>query len=550
MQSNTFYISTAINYTNGSPHIGHAYEAISADILARYHRILGDDVFFTTGTDEHGQKVLEKATVEGLTPIQLCDKYVGEFQALNTKLQVSNDFYVRTTLPKHYDTAQWLWARAVERGDIYHGAYEGWYNIREEKFVTETEAKSTDYLDPTSGKPLTKTRESSYFFRMSKYQQALLDHIAAHPEFIEPESSRSELLERLKEPLLDLSVSRTTFNWGVPVPEIEGQKAPEGEKHIMYVWFDALSNYLTSVDYATKGPLSKYWPCDVHLIGKDIAWFHAVIWPCMLLSCEIPLPKTILCHGFVNAEDGRKMSKSIGNVVDPTEILERFPAESLRYFCMREGVFGFDYCFNIKALMDRYDAELQGSFGNLVSRALTLCKNHNQSKIPAQTSYSIFDPTEFSTKYQEAFNSYKIQVSLELIHQYLTEVNKWLTEKAPWHMKPAEHDDRLKVVRTILECVYYFAHFLSPIVPHAMEKVFVYLNTPAITLPALKSDWNNLTEGTEVVVGEHVFPRIQLPKHLRPSVENKPAPQKGQKGRESEELARANHLNMFFSSYS
>jgi len=308
-----------------------------------------------------------------MEPIELCDKYVVEFKSLNHTLSVSEDFYIRTTMPKHLDTCRWFWNQSLKNGDIYLGKYEGWYNVREEKFVTETEAAKDKFLDSGSQKPLIKTSEPSYFFRMSKYQHPLIQYIYDNPGFIWPEEREAEVLTRLKEPLLDLSISRTTFNWGVPVPN--------DETHVMYVWFDALTNYISAVDYP-HGELVKFWPADVHLIGKDICWFHTVIWPCMLMSAGVPLPKQVVSHGFVNGPDGRKMSKTYGNVVNPVTVLENYNSDLVRYFCLREGVFGEDFSYSKESLITRNDSELADDIGNLIQRAFSLASLWSEGKVP------------------------------------------------------------------------------------------------------------------------------------------------------------------------
>lgn len=281
-----FYLTTAIAYTNGYPHIGHAYEFLSSDVIVRYHRVLGHDTFFLTGSDEHGQKVEASAEKAGRTPLEHCNVYVAAFKALNQRLAISNSDYLRTTDPRHILTAQKLWNMCAESGDIYLDAYEGWYNEREETFVTDTEAEQCNFQDPSSGVPLKRVKEESYFFRMSKYTERLMAHIEENPSFIEPEQYKNNILGRLKkEGLKDLSLSRTSFSWGIPMPE------GFDSKHVMYVWFDALSNYLTGVNALNKDDkLSSYWPADKHIIGKDIIWFHCVIWPCMLMSAGLPLP--------------------------------------------------------------------------------------------------------------------------------------------------------------------------------------------------------------------------------------------------------------------
>jgi methionyl-tRNA synthetase len=339
-----YYITTAINYTNGPAHMGHAYEAATADVIARFHRLTGAGgsespdgpptrpTYFVTGADEHGQKIAHTAADLGQEPIDICDKYVTGFQVLKQRTLISYDDYVRTTSPRHKRTAQELWRRCDKAGDVYLDNYSGWYNIREETFVTENDAALSDYKDPTSGVPLKQVEEASYFFKMSKYNDLLIKHIEDNPEFILPERHRNQILQRLRsDGLRDLSISRTTFSWGIHVPE--GFDA----NHVMYVWMDALSNYLTGVnglganDDGSLTGLERFWPADVHIIGKDILWFHTVIWPCLLMSAGLALPKTIFAHGFVNDKEGKKMSKTMGNVIDPHDMLDKFDVDTFRW---------------------------------------------------------------------------------------------------------------------------------------------------------------------------------------------------------------------------
>lgn len=320
-----YYLTTAIAYTNGLPHVGHAYEFLTSDVIVRLHRFLGYNTYFLTGSDEHGQKVAESAAKAGLEPLAHCNKYVSAFQRLNDKLRVTNDKYLRTTSEQHQTTAQLLWQKCADAGDIYLDKYEGWYNEREELFVTQAEAEKTNFMDVEKGVPLKRVSEESYFFRMGKYADALIRHIEDNPSFIQPESACSNILARLrKDELKDLSISRTTFSWGIPLSPAFDQSGSSGT-HVMYVWFDALSNYLTGVcavdpDADEAANLSGFWPAGKHIIGKDIIWFHCVIWPTILMSAGMPLPKGVFSHGFVNDKNGRKMSKSLNNSVDPDEV--------------------------------------------------------------------------------------------------------------------------------------------------------------------------------------------------------------------------------------
>ena len=500
-----FYITTAINYANGAPHMGHAYEAVAADVIARYHRLFGREVFFLTGADEHGQKIADKAAEVGMTPIQVCDKHVEQFKHLDGTLDVEFDGYVRTTADQHKELSRALWTRCEKKGGVYLDKYVGWYNVREETFVTETDAAANDFKDPVSGKDLKKMEEPSYFFRLSAYQERLIQHITEHPEFITPEKSRNEILEKLREPLRDLSVSRTTFSWGIPVPgDVPG--------HVMYVWFDALSNYLTGVGWdASKGDPSKassnakFWPADIHLIGKDIVWFHCVIWPAMLMCAEAPLPKTVLAHGFVHGADGKKMSKSIGNVVDPYDVLQRFPVDSFRFFLMRDAPFGGDINFSETALALRHNAELADTFGNLVHRSLALCAKYNGGKVPEEEAdMSVLDVGALRTASEEAYKAHQLDVAAGLAIGGLNAANKYVTDSEPWHLKEGDKK-RLVVVRTVLECIYACCHFLAPFVLDGATKAFAKLNAPPTLISKLRPTLSNLTPGTQCEVGGEVL---------------------------------------------
>jgi len=469
---------------------------MSADIIARYHRNAGRDVFFCTGTDEHGMKIARAAEEQNWTPIQLCDHYVGKFQELNAKLQISYDRFIRTTEQQHKDLARLIFQRALDAGDIYKDTYEGWYNVREEKFVTETEASQSDFKDPVSGKPLTKMQEESYFFKMSKYQTQLIEHIKAHPEFIQPEERRHEILERLsRDKLQDLSVSRTTFSWGVPLPN--------DPKHVMYVWFDALSNYLSAVDYPL-GARARYWPANMHLIGKDIVWFHTVIWPCMLFSANVPLPRTVFCHGFINGPDGKKMSKSIGNVVDPWSMLDKYPVDSFRFFLLREGSFGSDINFVEGNLIERHNSELCDGLYNLVNRTLNLAKTATLARVPDVPPVHIFALDEFVARSEEDYARFRLQETLERLWLTINTTNKFLNDRAPW--KDKDPTSRQTTIRSVLEAIYVLAHYLDPFLPESAQRIFAALHTPKRVLGKLS--WNNLAVDTPLEE-KYAFTKIE-----------------------------------------
>jgi methionyl-tRNA synthetase len=497
-----FYITTAINYANGAPHIGHAYEGITSDIIARYHQMIGRDVFFLTGSDEHGQKVAAKAASLGMTPIEVCNKYVSGFQDLNKRCNLGNDAYVRTTSEKHKLNASTLWKRCEANGDIYLDKYEGWYNIREEKFVPENEAKLNDYKDE-DGTPLSKVKEESYFFRMGKYQKQLIEHYEKNLDFVLPISRRNEMLSRLKkDELRDLSASRTTFDWGIPIPN------DASKKHVMYVWFDALSNYLTGVDVllGDESKLKKYWPCNVHVIGKDILWFHSVIWPTMLMSAGIPLPKTIFAHGFVNAADGRKMSKSFGNTIDPHKCLDIVPSDTFRYYLIRETPYGADMSFSEDAMKIVHNSDLADSLGNLFSRAVAMCKRYCGGKIPDEKSEGSFDIEKIIKKVENVMETYELSKMAGAFISSVHDVNKYLTDREPWKMK--DEKKRAGVVRTILESCFYFAHFFAPICPVASSKMLKTLNVGMKPLLELSIGFDNLPNGQVIGNAEVLFPKL------------------------------------------
>jgi methionyl-tRNA synthetase len=372
-----FYITTAISYPNGRPHIGHAYEAIAADAMARFRRAQGRDVRLVTGTDEHGLKMVQTARAEGRETLEYADEMSGYFRKMCDDLNISYDAFVRTTEPRHYEASKAIWQAMEANGDLYLDRYEGWYSVRDEAFYDESElvpGEGGEKLSP-QGTPVEWTAEETWFFRLSKYQEPLLALYRDQPDFIRPESRRNEVVRFVEGGLKDLSVSRTSFDWGVPVPGAPG--------HVMYVWVDALTTYMTGVGYPErKGDYDRFWPADVHLIGKDIVRFHAVYWPAFLMSAGLPLPKQIFGHGFLLAR-GEKMSKSLGNVVDPMDLADRFGVDQLRYFLLREISFGQDGSYSAEAIVNRANSELANSFGNLAQRSLSMIFKNLDGVLPA-----------------------------------------------------------------------------------------------------------------------------------------------------------------------
>eukprot|EP00388_Colpodella_angusta_P043111 GDKK01058482.1.p1 GENE.GDKK01058482.1~~GDKK01058482.1.p1 ORF type:complete len:602 (+),score=182.55 GDKK01058482.1:1-1806(+) len=527
-----YYLTTAINYTNGLPHMGHAYEAVIADVLTRYHRSFGRNVFFLTGTDEHGQKIAQTAASDAwnCSPQELCDHFANAFQTLNRRLSINNDYYVRTSSDVHKETARALWRKAREAGDIYLSEYEGWYNTREETYVTEKEAEATGFKDPVSGKDLTLMKECSYFFKMSKYQTQLIEHINAHPEFIQPEFRKNEILGRLSEPLLDLCISRTKFSWGVPVPSND-DGTNDHEAHVMYVWFDALSNYLTGIDYFHHRPdvkdsegvhLSAFWPANVHLIGKDIMWFHCVIWPTILMSCNIPLPKAVVCHGFVNAADGKKMSKSLGNVVDPNDCLDLVGNDSFRYFVMQAAKLGEDFPFVREQMFDIHNAILNDQLGNLIHRATNMTQKYCEGVTPSHSSRDAavmdsfpapFNPSTVVARLEGCLAKHQTQEALEAVTNAVRETNKFLQDSKPWDKERSE-EERQVIMRRVLCAIHAIGHLIEPFIPTAGQTIITKLGghrVPLETFLVAEDAHTILPSGLPVTVGEPLFTKTKDP---------------------------------------
>ncbi|GBE61280.1 methionyl-tRNA synthetase [Babesia ovata] len=499
-----FYVTTALAYTNGPPHIGHTYEIVTSDVLVRYFKAFGMKPTLLAGTDEHGLKVATTAESSGMYPIELADYYSAKFRENNAALLTDASLFVRTTERRHHHSAQKIWRILRDRGDIYLGEYSGWYNVREETFLTEVEAAATDYKDPLSGKPYTLMKESSYFFRMSKYQQQLIDKISSDPMYLQPESARNEILSRLKKPLEDLSVSRCNFSWGIPVPD--------DPSHVMYVWSDALTSYLSGIGFGDFDDISelKLWPPDVQVIGKDIIWFFAVIWTSILMSLDVSLPKTIFAHGFITAADGRKMSKSLGNVVHTKDLLVKYGADSLRYYLVRDSVFGSDVKFDLSSMADLHNADLTDTIGNLVHRITTLCTKFCNGSIPPvadKSSPRPFNMVDVAAKTLKHLQDFALQDALLSVIEAFRDTNKYLTDREPW--AKGSVSTRHDTIRNVLEAIYFLNHLMQPVIPQAASVVFKKLNTaPKTHIGLLSADYDNLTEGTNVVVGDILFQKV------------------------------------------